>query len=208
MNLRRHLPVFLLIAAALLLRFLTQSGAVAGWWVNVSPVMALAFLGGALLPGRTRWIVLGGVLAVDALCVGRSLMDYAGILITCYLCIGLAIFWGARLQRTATGLGLVGRLLGVSVGFYLVTNSASWLLSPEYAKSVSGWLQALTIGQPGFPPTWIFFRNALISDLGFGALLLMAHNLGQRGNRFSPDLSVPWVRRHRTHHPSPSPESA
>jgi hypothetical protein len=39
---------------------------------------------------------------------------------------------------------------------------------------------SLTTGLPGFPPSWMFYRNALVSDLIFGALLLAVWLLARR----------------------------
>jgi hypothetical protein len=65
-------------------------------------------------------------------------------------------------------------LIGGSVGFYLLANSVSWSADAGYPKSLAGWWQAQTIGLPGFPPTWMFLRNSLISDLLFGSLFFAA----------------------------------
>jgi hypothetical protein len=70
--------------------------------------------------------------------------------------------------------GYFYRLLGcVGCGgiFYLLTNSAAWWGEPFYAKTFSGWLQALTVGIPGYPSTWMFLRNSLVSDVVFFSLL-------------------------------------
>lgn len=199
-NLRRFLPVFILVAAALLLRFLTQTGSLTNWWVNVSPVMALCFVGGALLPRSNRWVIFIGLIAVDFLAAGSGLFRYFAVLLVTYSAYVLAIVWGGSLRGRATGFGLLARVLAVSLGFYLVTNTASWALSAGYAKTFGGWMQALTVGLPGFPPTWVFLRNSLVSDLGFGVLLIVAHNLGQERSASARALGdrglgfVPWLR--------------
>jgi hypothetical protein len=54
-----------------------------------------------------------------------------------------------------------------SFGFYLITNTASWLTSTGYHKTAAGWIQALTVGLPAYPPTWLFFRNSFVSDACF-----------------------------------------
>jgi len=68
---------------------------------------------------------------------------------------------------------LGGGLLGAIV-FYVVTNTASWLLNPfhnpEYTRDLAGWFTALTLGTKGHPPTWEFFRNTLLSGGLFSAL--------------------------------------
>jgi hypothetical protein len=44
---------------------------------------------------------------------------------------------------------------------------------------------------PGFPPTWTFLRNSLLSDAGFSLLLVLAHN-GEAVGRRVPTLA--WAR--------------
>ena len=67
---------------------------------------------------------------------------------------------------------LAGSLAG-SIAFYVTTNTASWLTLGEYSKTFAGWVQALTTGLPGYPPTWIFFRNSIVSDLLFTMLIIL-----------------------------------
>ena len=56
---------------------------------------------------------------------------------------------------------LPSTLLGALL-FYLVSNTVSWLTVPGYAKTIAGWVQALTVGLPGFPPTWVFGLKSLL----------------------------------------------
>ena len=65
-----------------------------------------------------------------------------------------------------------GSLLGSAI-FYLITNFASWLYL-AYAKTLAGLIQALTGGFPGYPPTWEFFRNTLMSGGLFAGLFVGA----------------------------------
>ena len=61
--------------------------------------------------------------------------------------------------------------------FYFITNTASWLNNPDYAKTLAGWIQALTTGLPNFPSTWEFFRNTLLSGGLFTGLFVGAMKL-------------------------------
>ena len=47
---------------------------------------------------------------------------------------------------------------------------------PGYAKNAAGLVQALTTGLPqyGSTPTWMFFRNSLLSDLLFTAVFVLS----------------------------------
>jgi len=80
------------------------------------------------------------------------------MLITTASFAGIILF-GKLFSRRSSWLSLLaGGLVGAFL-FYLITNTASWLYNPEYPKTFAGWLQALTFGTQGNPPTWTFFRN-------------------------------------------------
>jgi hypothetical protein len=64
---------------------------------------------------------------------------------------------------------VLGGMLGGLI-FYLLANTAAWLQDPYYPKTLAGWIQALTAGRPGYPPSWEFFRNTLLSSGIFTAL--------------------------------------
>src|SRR4030095_11466883 len=87
--------------------------------------------------------------------------------------IGIGKWFSARASwfKLVSG-SLVGALL-----FYLVTNTAAWLQNPEYARTLAGWIQALTTGIPRFPPTWMFFWKTLLSTGLFTGLFVGAMKL-------------------------------
>jgi hypothetical protein len=78
-----------------------------------------------------------------------------------------------RKQHSHKVLFLFASTLVGSGLFYLMTNTGSWISTADYAKTLPGWWQALTTGVPGFPPTLLFFRNTLLSDLFFTALFVI-----------------------------------
>jgi hypothetical protein len=82
-----------------------------------------------------------------------------------------------------------------STMFYAITNTFSWLSDPGYAKNFAGLIQSLTIGLPQYSatPTWMFFRNSLVSDLIFTGLFVVCMNAGrgmgrsrERASQFRP----------------------
>jgi hypothetical protein len=98
--------------------------------------------------------------------MGVTLLAFAGT-------IGLGKLFAPRMNFfKLLGGGLLGAVL-----FYFVTNTASWINNPAYAKTLAGWIQALTTGVPNFPPTWEFFRNTLLSGGLFTALFVGAMKL-------------------------------
>ncbi|MFZ4681977.1 MAG: DUF6580 family putative transport protein [Terrimicrobiaceae bacterium] len=140
---------------------------------NFSPVMAMAFCSGLVLPGALAVAAPLACLFVSDLVLnahfGQPLMQPAMLAI--YACYVFAIGTGALLRHR--GLPAVfGAVLGNAFLFYLVTNSLAWWGNSHYAQTFGGWIQALTVGQAGFAPTWTFFRNSLIGDFLFTAMFL------------------------------------
>jgi hypothetical protein len=148
---------------------------------NFSATYALLFCAGLYLPGWMGWVIPLSVLAASDFLIsaffypqanisfGRSIIGllpnylaYAGL-------IGLGRLFGAkRSWWMLLGGGIIGALL-----FYIVTNTQAWL-SLSYAKTLAGWIQAITVGLPGYPQTWEFFRNTCLSGGLFTGLFVGA----------------------------------
>ena len=143
---------------------------------NFSPVMAIAFCGGLFIPGVLAWLVPLATLFLSdlalALLLGYPLAGAAQA--GGWLCLIAGVGAGRWLAgRPAAGMGsFLALLVGNALLFYLVTNSLCWVMERAYPRGFAGWLQSVTLGLPGFPPAWTFFRNALFSDLIFAGLIL------------------------------------
>jgi hypothetical protein len=147
---------------------------------NFSAAYALAFCGGVYFTGAMAWwLPLGTLLATDVL---LNVFYYHEPVFTGYMLVKTLSFAAlvglGRLfsPRTNWWQLLGGGLLG-AILFYFVTNTASWINNPEYAKTLAGWLQALTTGTPHYPSTWEFFRNTLLSGGLFTGLFVAAMKL-------------------------------
>jgi hypothetical protein len=147
---------------------------------NFSVLYALFFCAGAFFPGLMAWwLPLGTMLVTDVI---LNVFFYHAPVLSWYMLITAASFAGLILlgkmfSRRSSWLGLLtGGLVG-AVLFYLITNTASWLYNPEYPKTFAGWVQALTRGTQGNPPTWAFFRNTLLSGGLFTGLFAGAFKL-------------------------------
>jgi hypothetical protein len=147
---------------------------------NFSAGYALAFCAGVYFPRRLRWtLTLGTFLIINILTnqfyYGVSPFNrYVWLKIFAF---SLLIWLGTRYSAKNKWFKLLrGGLLGAII-FYIVTNTASWLWDPAYKKTLLGWLQALTIGTPGYPPTIQFLLNSLISGGLFTGLFAGAMKL-------------------------------
>jgi hypothetical protein len=192
------LPALLLTFAALLYRLLFVLAGSPFAWANFSPLAAIFLCSGVFLPNKRAvlWPALG-LLVSDILINAHfkvPLLDTR--MIPGYFSFGVIFLLGTWLRdhlRHRT-FWIIGAAVFSSLLFYLVTNTVDWYFDapipfsvPLYPKTFAGWVQALTVGHPGFPPTYLFLRNTLVSDLLFTSLFLLTQAL-LRPHRTSSDL--------------------
>lgn len=169
-----------LFVAVVLYRIIAADfGAQHLWLLDFSPLAALALCGPAIFPRRVALLLPLSILMISdiALNVHFDAAFVPSEILPRYAALGLIAMLGLRLRESRrSGTFLFASVAG-SAAFYLITNTASWLAGPVYAKTVAGWIQALTVGTPGYPPTWLFFRNSLVSDVFFTAAFLLSLTL-------------------------------
>jgi hypothetical protein len=193
------IPALLLIFSAVAYRVTTglliHSGA--SWLSNFTPLAAIALCSAAYLPRKYKFSVpLVTLFISDAVInfrYGAPLLD-PQILLR-YFALAMVGGFGVLLQNRASLKTLLPASIVGSTVFYTVTNAFSWLSDPGYAKNLGGLIQALTVGLPQYSatPSWMFFRNSLISDLLFTLLFVISMNFGRsversrsRAARFRP----------------------
>jgi len=160
--------------------------------LNFSAVYAFVFCAGVYFSKRlTWWLPLGVMLATD---LGLNLYyqhhdpehnvwdsrNLANLAFN-YVAYVVLLWLGRRFKPHGSFIALLsGGVLGAML-FYLITNTASWFFNPfanpEYTKTLAGWIIALTKGVGGYPSTWEFFRNTLLSGGLFTALFAGAAKL-------------------------------
>jgi uncharacterized protein DUF6580 len=192
-------PALLLVFSAVAYRVTTglliHSGA--SWLSNFAPLAAIALCSAAYLPRKYKFSLPLITLFISDVVInlryGAPLLD-PQILVR-YAGLALVGGIGVLLQnRTSLKTLLPASIVGSTI-FYAITNTFSWLSDPGYAKNLAGLIQSLTVGLPQYSatPTWMFFRNSLISDFVFTLLFVVCMNLGRsteksraRAARFHP----------------------
>jgi len=160
---------------------------------NFSAAYALVFCAGVYFIGKMAWwLPLGAMLITDVglnlyywLALGWDVWTPTNIAYLSFNYVSyLALIWlGRRFKPQSSFVALLsGGVLG-AILFYLITNTASWLFNPfhnpEYSKTLAGWLTALTKGTVGWPQTWEFFRNTLLSGGLFTGLFVGAMKVNE-----------------------------
>jgi hypothetical protein len=191
------IPALLLVFSAVVYRvttgFLIHSGA--SWLSNFAPLAAIALCSAAYFPKKYKFAVpLVTLFISDAVInfrYGAPLLDPQ---ILCrYLALALVGWIGLLLQHRASLKTLLPASIVGSTIFYAITNTFSWLSDPGYAKNFGGLIQALTVGLREYSatPSWMFFRNSLLSDLIFTLLFIVCVNLGRSTERSRARAAVP-----------------
>jgi hypothetical protein len=153
-----------------------------GWLPpNFSAAYAFAFCAGVYFRGALAWALPLGVMLVTD--VALNLFYYHTSAFGFYLLLNYSIYalligLGKFFSRKASFLKLLlGGLVGAVV-FYLVTNTLAWWQDAAYARTIAGWIQALTFGRPDFQPTtWEMFRNTFLSGGLFTALFVASEKM-------------------------------
>ena len=177
MKLKHLLPlVFVLLFAALRWPGLLPP--------NFSVAYAFVFCAAVFFPRKLSWwLPLVTMAATDVILnvFYYRVSPFSSDLIGNYICYVVLLGLGHLFNPKTHFLKLLtGGILG-AILFYVITNTASWLINPfqnpEYTKTLLGWFTALTKGTSGFPATWEFFRNTLISGGLFTGLFAGAVKL-------------------------------
>jgi hypothetical protein len=157
---------------------------------NFAPLSAIAFCGAMYLPRRFAFVLPMGILLLSDLALNvlhYHVPFWTWQIVPHYLALALIIGLGWVVRSHPTFLRVIGGAIAGSIIFYLITNTGSWIAEPAYAKTFQGWLQALTTGLPGLPPTSSFFRHTLLSDVFFTSLFYACMHAGESDTASLPD---------------------
>ena len=178
---------------------------------NFSAAHALLFCAAFWLPGWMGWVLPLSTIIVTDILLNVFAYDVTVLdprLVTNWMILALFVVlakWLAR--RRSYGRVFLGTLFGALL-FYLVSNSVSWMVNPAYAKTIAGWVQALTVGLPGFPPTWVFGLKSLLGTGLFTGLFAGAMKLSEAMDATEPEPEAEDTEEDEAKTSDPSPELA
>jgi hypothetical protein len=133
--------------------------------LNFAPVGALSLFAGARLRGWRAYLLPLALMAItDPLVGGYNFATpfvYASFLVNVWI--------GTHLRRTENPAWIGSAALIGSAQFFVLSNIGAWL-SPGmgYTHTLGGLAQCFVAAVP-------FYRNTLISDLGYTAVLFLLH---------------------------------
>lgn len=190
------IPAVILVIAAVAYRvaagLLIQSGST--WLSNFAPFAAIALCSAIYFPTKLKFS-----LPLLALFVSDIILNsyygaplFTPLMLCRYLALAVVGCIGLGLQGRASFKTLLPASIVGSIIFYAITNAFAWLSDPGYTKNFGGLIQALTVGLPQYSatPSWMFFRNSLLSDLFFTTLFVFCMSF-DRGTERSRAKALP-----------------
>lgn len=153
-------------------------------WPNVTPVMAMALMGGAaMMSARKAFLVplaamvlsdlaLGAVMGWEYAIHGTQLFVYGGFVLVTWL--------GRSMRDSSRTMQVLGGGSLAAVAFFLITNGAVWLTGDMYPRTLTGLVMCYEAGLAFYRDGGNFFLNGLVSTWIFSAMIALAPAVGTR----------------------------
>lgn len=154
---------------------------------NLTPIAAMALFGGAHFADRR----LAFLIPLAAMFLSDLVVGLHRLLPVVYASFALIVCIGFWLRPRMSALRVAGAALAGSVAFFVLTNFGVWAWGSFYPKTLDGLVAAYVAGIP-------FFRNTLLGDVAYTALLFGGFALLQRLTSASRPAGHPATTRHRT----------
>ena len=160
---------------------------------NFSAAHALLFCAAFWLPGWLGWVLPMATIIVTDLLLNSFVYNEPLLLqssIPIWISLGIFVVLAKWLaKRRSYSRVFLGTFIGTLL-FYLVSNTMAWFGNPAYVKSFAGWIQALTVGLPGFPPTWFFGLKSLLGTSLFTGLFAGAMKISDAWHDSEQELET------------------
>lgn len=67
-------------------------------------------------------------------------------------------------------IGLTEKTYVATTGFFILTSTIAWYYNPVYGSGLLAWADAVVMGDPNYPPAYLFYLKSLVGNLGFGLI--------------------------------------
>jgi hypothetical protein len=156
-------------------------------WPNVTPVMAMALMGGAMLASTRKAILVPlAAMVLSDLAMG-ALLGWEYALHNTQLAVYGSFVLTTLLGRWMRDMSLTTKVLGggsaAAVLFFVLTNGAVWAFGDFYPHTMAGLLLCYEAGLAFYRDGGNFFLNGLVSTWSFSALVAAAVTLTARVTR-------------------------
>ena len=127
---------------------------------NVSPVAAMALLGGAYFTDKRMAFILPFL----ALILSDLIIGFHNTMIFVYIGFALTVGMGIWIQKKMTANRVATSAIGATLLFFIITNFGAWLMNGMYPMTTAGLMQAYAAGIP-------FLQNSLLGNLAFTSVM-------------------------------------
>jgi len=127
---------------------------------NFTPVAAIALFGGAYLSRKS----FAFIVPFAALLLSDLFLGFHNYMFAVYFSFALTVVLGLLISKKLNVFTVLGGAIGSAVLFFIITNFAVWMLTPQYTKDFSGLLNCYTMALP-------FFNNGIVGDLFYSSIL-------------------------------------
>ena len=178
-------PALLLIPLVVLFRVFLACQPAGGFYNAIlpgaCPLSALAMCAGMFLPRRLALTVPLSILLLSDVVIDLHYHEnfFSAYLLGRYVLLALIGVGGLTLRGHRGWGPVLGATLAASTLFYVASNALTWIGSTVYPQTFGGLWQALTVGTPGFPPSYVFFRNGLVSDALYSMVFVACVHLAR-----------------------------
>jgi len=137
--------------------------------LNVTPVAAIALFGGVMFNNR----ILAFAIPLLAMFVSDLFLGFHNTMWAVYLSFALTVMIGFLVKSENSPIKIAMGSLAGSILFFLLTNFAAWYGNAFYTQDFAGLMTSYAAGVP-------FFRNSVMGDLFFNAVLFGGYYIGAR----------------------------
>lgn len=145
--------ISVLIVAAAFLRLIPHMP-------NFTPVAAIALFGGAYFSRKA----FAFIVPFAALLLSDIFLGFHNYMLAVYVSFALTVGLGILMSKKVNVATILGGAIGSAVLFFLITNFAVWVLTPQYTKDFAGLVSCYTMALP-------FFNNGILGDIFYSGVL-------------------------------------